>query len=547
MQSILARSLNTEKMLVALIMLCITPAFFLYLGLQPFIPDEAIRALVAQEMIHSGDYITPTLGGDAYLKKPPLYNWFIVMSFQLSGRQNEFFMRLPMLIFLFLFTFSIFKLLQKERGRKQALLVALLFLTNGRILFYESLHGLIDTAFSWLVFLLFILSYQLMQRRQYLYMYLVSYGLMALGYLMKGLPSLVFIGITMLVLHAMHRKLKMLFSWQHLIGIAFMALILGSYYLAYFSRNPIAPGEVFSVLLGETTRRTALRFGWWAMVKNIFVFPFNMFYHFLPWSILVIPMLNKKVIRALWNDHFMRYCALIILFNIIPYWLSPEVHPRYVLMFVPLYLTMAISVYYTPDQHTAVLTKWIERVFGIVLILASILVWTPVFIEPTRNFDHILLISLSLFVALALVTLAYYRLNQYRLLLLVLAMLIVRIGLNLTVLPARALLATSFESRRLAQQTAALTQGSPLYVWWNPEKKLDPYYGRKRTAYSFMVYANAVRGDRVEFSSTRKEDAYYLARKTDFSPREAYVVKRLYPAEEAKDLYLIKFFPHAVD
>ncbi len=248
--------------LLAAILLFSIPAFFVNLGLQPLIPVEAIRALVAQEMIHSGDYLTPTLSGDIYLKKPPLYNWFIVASFQLSGWQNEFFMRLPMVFFMFIFTFSIFKLLENERGRHQAILVALLFLTNGRILFYESLHGLIDITFSWLVFLFFVLSYRLMQRGRHLSMYLVGYGLMALGYLMKGLPSLVFIAITLLVLHGMHGKLKMLFSWRHMAGIALFVLIVGSYYLSYFARNTVEPGEVFRVLLGETTRRTALRFGW---------------------------------------------------------------------------------------------------------------------------------------------------------------------------------------------------------------------------------------------------------------------------------------------
>lgn len=547
MLSGLLRGVNINKVLLAAILLLTFPAFFVNLGLQPFIPDEAIRALVAQEIIHSGDYITPTLGGDLYLKKPPLYNWVIALSFTLSGRQNEFFMRLPMLVFLFSFTFSIYKLLQNERGKKQALLVALMFLTNGRILFYESLHGLIDITFSWLVFLLFVLSYRLMQRGRYLSMYLIGYGLMALGYLMKGLPSLVFIAITLLVLHGMHGKLKMLLSWRHMTGIALFVLITGSYYLAYFARNPVEPGEVFRVLLGETTRRTALRFGWWAMVKNLFIFPFNMVYHFLPWSILILLLFSKQAMRSVWDDKFLRYNLFIITFNIIPYWTSPEVHPRYVLMLVPPFLTIGIALYEANKQSNTLLIRWIERIFGLILVLITLLVWTPVFVEPTRHFDHIVLISAGLSAALMLVTYGYFSLPQFRLLLLVLSLLLVRTGLNLTVLPARAALATSFESRKVAQQTAELTKGAPLYIWWNPNKAPDPYYGRKRTAYAFMFYANAQRNDRMVFSSVKKEDAFYVARKSDFSPKEAYVVRRLWPAEEAKDLFLIRFFPHAVE
>lgn len=535
--------MHPRKALLWLIVLLAVPAFFMYLGLQPFIPDEAIRALVAQEMIHSGDYLTPTLGGDIYLKKPPLYNWIIALAFQLTGKQNEFVMRLPMLVFLFLFTCSIYKLLAGERGHKQALLVALLFMTNGRILFYESLHGLIDIAFSWLVYLFFILSYKLMRRGKYLEMYLISYALMAIAYLMKGLPSLVFVAITLLVLHGLFGRFKLLFSWKHLSGVALMGLILGSYYLVYFSRNPVEPSEVFKVLLGETTRRTVLRFGWLATVKNLFVFPFNMTYHFLPWSFLLVLMFTKGSLQTIKNDIFLKYNALIIIFNILPYWTSPEVHPRYILMLVPPMMTLLVARYTELKDRHAPVVQWVEWMLGGALIIITLASWTPMLVEPTKDFAHIGLISATLFTALAALTIAYFRTPAYRLMLLVAALLVLRIGLNLTVLPARALLSKSFESRELARQVGELTKGHPLHVWWNPDKPLDPYYGRKRTAYAFMFYANEVRGDRMLFSSEKKPDAYYLARKSDFSPREAFVVKRLSPAEEAKDLFLIKFFP----
>ena len=39
--------------------------------------DEAIRSLVALEMKLSGNLITPTLHGEYYYNKPPLYNWIL--------------------------------------------------------------------------------------------------------------------------------------------------------------------------------------------------------------------------------------------------------------------------------------------------------------------------------------------------------------------------------------------------------------------------------------------------------------------------------------
>ena len=52
------------------------PALLINLGILTFIDDEGIRSLVALEMKLSGNYITPTLNGEFYYNKPPLYNWF---------------------------------------------------------------------------------------------------------------------------------------------------------------------------------------------------------------------------------------------------------------------------------------------------------------------------------------------------------------------------------------------------------------------------------------------------------------------------------------
>ena len=75
-------------------------------GKMQMIDDEGIRALVAVEMMNSGEYLTPTLGGDLYLKKPPLFNWFIVGSYKLFGEVNEWSLRFPTICFLLIFCTS---------------------------------------------------------------------------------------------------------------------------------------------------------------------------------------------------------------------------------------------------------------------------------------------------------------------------------------------------------------------------------------------------------------------------------------------------------
>lgn len=56
--------------------------------------DEGMHAAIAQTMLLSGDWVTPTFNGEAFLDKPPLFNWLTAIAFELFGG-NEFAARLP--------------------------------------------------------------------------------------------------------------------------------------------------------------------------------------------------------------------------------------------------------------------------------------------------------------------------------------------------------------------------------------------------------------------------------------------------------------------
>jgi len=63
-------------------------AFLFFYGLGSFGligADEPRYAQVAREMLDHHDWITPTLGGVAWLEKPPLYYWQAMASFAVLG------------------------------------------------------------------------------------------------------------------------------------------------------------------------------------------------------------------------------------------------------------------------------------------------------------------------------------------------------------------------------------------------------------------------------------------------------------------------------
>src|SRR3954469_18284267 len=51
----------------------------------PWPADEPRFALVAQDMLRSGDWLIPRVGGDLYADKPPVFFWLLAASMALTG------------------------------------------------------------------------------------------------------------------------------------------------------------------------------------------------------------------------------------------------------------------------------------------------------------------------------------------------------------------------------------------------------------------------------------------------------------------------------
>jgi hypothetical protein len=333
----------------------------------------------------------------------------------------------------------------------------------------------------------------------------------------------------------------MLFNWKHFLAVGLLILIVGLYYLAYFRRNDISPESLFSTLMGETTRRTVLRFGWERTLKHLFTFPLEMFYHFLPWTIFAALLFVKGSFKKIRSHPFLWFNALIILFNVIIYWTSPEVHPRYILMLIPPFFTLLLYLYFDLKKEGNRLCRWIEYVLGAVLILLALGMLLPLFLDPARQFPLIGLTSISLLLTLALVTYNYWKQDSVRLFWIIVALLVVRIGFNLIVLPARYLEAKEVRSREIARQVGRETRGTPLYIWWNPGQTPDPYYGKRRTEYAFMFYISAERREQLKFSSEMDTKALYIARGEDIDGYAVDTIREIAPPDHQGLLYLIAF------
>jgi 4-amino-4-deoxy-L-arabinose transferase-like glycosyltransferase len=443
------------------------PALLINLGMMPVTSDEQIRGLVALEMLINDDWIVPTMYGEYYLKKPPLYNWILISYTTLFGNFDEFTLRLSTVVSTILFAVSIFLIFRKHFGNQVAFINAIAFVTCGRMLFWDTQLALIDITFSWVVFMNFMAVYHFYNKSNYWALFLVSYLLAALGYLFKGLPAIVFQGITLLVFFIYQKEFRKLFSPAHFAGIFVFLIIVGGYYLMYFSRYDGTARELFQTLFDESSRRTVMRFGVLETIVSILKFPVDMIYHFAPWALMIICCFRKDFFRILWKKPFLKFNFIIVLANLIVYWTSPEVHARYLLMFVPMAFGIFFFFYNRSREEGSIYNVIIGYGLFAIGVVASIGTTAVFFIDETKDLPWIVPKFIFLFLGMGILSYLMLRLPVQRLLIFALIMLIMRIGFNWTVIPARYQLDRGIPAKEGAVRLARLAGEKPLYVLGN--------------------------------------------------------------------------------
>lgn len=446
------------------ILLLSIPALLINLGTMSLIDDEGIRALVALEMDISGNYITPTIQGEFYYRKPPVYNWFLLIWYNLFGSFDEFVSRFATVFCLAAYALTIFFVSRRYFPLKFAFLNALFFVTCGRVLVYDSMLGLIDIGYSWVTFSAFIVIYTQFKKSDYLRLFLFSYILTAIGFLLKGLPSLVFQASTLLAFFIWKKDFKRLFSQAHFAGIGVFLLIVGSYYFAYSRYNSLE--ELFNTILFESSRRTAATYGWSATIKHLFTFPFEMIGHFLPWTLLLVLFFQKNILLKIKEHEFISFCVLTFLVNIPAYWLSVEVYPRYLFMHFPLFFTVSLYLWFGKEE----LKK--QRIFvhgalGFLCIALTLGVLLPMFIKPAGDIPYLYLKSTGLAVLLAYLCFLFLKKREERLLITIAVLLVARIGFNWFVIPDRYVNDLGTEVKLSSLAAAEKFPDRTLYVYKN--------------------------------------------------------------------------------
>lgn len=335
-----------------------------------FIDDEGIRSLVALEMSWTGNYLVPTLHGDLYLNKPPLWNWVQAGSFWLWGESSEWSARFPTVIALLGFAATAYRFSRPVLGPKLAFIHAFTIITCGRMLFWDSMLALIDVTFSWVVYTQFMLLWYYWQRAEKWKAFGFVYLLCAFGFLLKGLPAIAFTGITVISLLVWQGRFLALFSPAHLIsGLGCLAL-LACYYVPLAQEIDLS--LVASRLFVESGKRTAVNYAWTETAAHLLAFPFEMIYHFLPWTLLLVFLVRKDLRTRLGSKPTIAYWLVIFLANLPLYWLSPNVYPRYLLMLFPLLFGAGLYFYKIALEEGRRIVAYFHGFVSLLMILFTL-------------------------------------------------------------------------------------------------------------------------------------------------------------------------------
>ncbi len=138
------------------IVIVLVSLIYLFAVLKPyeFTGEEPLRVIVAYEMLHNHNLFQPTFLGDIYLNKPPLFNWFIILSSYFIG-WSDLTARMVTLFFLFLTSVGIYKFsFELTKDEKLSTLSSIIFLSFIDVLFWYGNFGEIDITLGFFVFLL---------------------------------------------------------------------------------------------------------------------------------------------------------------------------------------------------------------------------------------------------------------------------------------------------------------------------------------------------------------------------------------------------------
>ena len=356
---------ETTWFLAALVILILT-SFFLALGSAPlFDVDEGAFSEATREMMISKNYLTTYLNGAPRFDKPILIYWLQLLSVKLFGI-NEFAFRLPSALAGSVWATSIFYVVRKESGNRQAFLAATMMVLSLQVVVIAKAaiaDGLLNCFLAITMFAL--LNHFKTGSKRALHLAFAAAGF---GMLTKG-PIAILIPAAVSFLYALQeRRLK---QWIGMIfnpfGILLFLCIALPWYLLEYRDQGMAFIEGFFFKHNLSRFNTSFEGHSGSILYYIPVIIVGM----MPFTGLFFTVLLN--IKTLLADTTNRFLLIWFLFVFVFFSLSGTKLPHYTIYgYTPLFILMARAL---------PLSKHPERFAAWPLLLLAILAGLPFLLQ----------------------------------------------------------------------------------------------------------------------------------------------------------------------
>lgn len=477
------------------VFILILAAYAQRMGALPLFADEPTRSVVALEMILSDNYWVPTINGEFYYRKPPLYNWIIILFYKLFGSYSEGVFRIPSIFPLAFYAFFIYQFFKKRVGMQVAFIGAFSFALCGRFLVYAGLLGHIDVLYSWLTFMAFCYQIRAYEKQNWWQFFIIPYAIHGIAFLMKGLPSILFAGITPVAILLYFKHYKRLLDYRHFMAMLVFAIPGTLYFLKYLQYNSLW-GWV-NQLTDQSTQRTVVNNSLWESFSHLFAFPMDQFIHLAPIFFFFPLVFLRRFRLALKGNKSWTILLVILVANLPPYWLSPGYYPRYLFMLYPFVCLLCGYLYMQAKQTTYV--KIVEKVFiGMAVLLGLLAIAAPI-IKPELQIDYLYFKVTVLALVFGFLALAMYKLKAMRYLVLAFVLLGFRLFFNWFIVEDRLQFSSSHIWKEEAQRIGEKYKNVPLY------NLKDNYINHEAT-----FYIECIRNEVLSTEALVKPNALYI-------------------------------------
>lgn len=343
-----------------------------YVDIMP--PDEPRYAQVSREMLESGDYLTPTLNGEAYKEKPPMLFWISAGLGKFTGDVDPWAARLPSALGGLAAVLLTYWLARRMFGAPVGFLAAFVLMTSVRF-WWEARVGQIDMLLTAFVTASIAALWQWHTQRR-AWALVLFYVMLAGGLLTKGPPALVFPLLLAVAFYWGRRDerkaLRLPWGLAFTVGLFLLWIVparMAMHGMAASGGSEASTGgEFFKQTVGRLLLGVSKAEWPWYYVEHLVV-------DLLPWTAL-LPWILPAVWRARKRDDAMRFLFAWLVPAFVFFTISVAKRETYILPLYPCFAVLiAVGSRASLETMGDVWKKRLSLFWGAVLFAAALTPW----------------------------------------------------------------------------------------------------------------------------------------------------------------------------